>query len=632
MNSCVCDILAKKRFFLYIFYVYILYCPFLVLAQDLKKIDSLQNVLKKEKRDSLRCQIYADIGDEYAVNQPDSSFKYDQKALQLALKVGNKRLYANIHKHLIHDYMFFGKFAEAIAASDTALKIYTALKDEVGLADVYDQTAYVYDATGKRSKQYDYIFKAIELYEKNENEEGKAFAYSHLGVTYVSNDQFIKALPFLQKAFNIMQRKGSQDGISVTASNIGYLYLRQHRYDSAEIYLRQSLRASLKTQSWRNILGDFVNLAEMNIKKKKYKQAEDTLLLALRKAEEIKVNYQITPILSRLADLYIATKNYTQAINYAEKLIVISQEIQDAGYEADGYRILAEIYEITGQDGLALRYLKKQLMLGDTLWQEGNQEEITDLTIKYAVNQKEKENILLKLNLERQKREQYIWVSGLLFLLIFSMALGYGFWQRSKNLKNQRLAADREKQIFEKENIILVQLQEQQDIKHKALEFEILAQQEINKLEQEKLQESIDSKSRALATLAIAMVQKNSILQDLKEKINENSKSKASFDSKIKDILSDIDNSMDMEEEWKTFKQHFEDVHPDFFVRLDKLCPELTPHEVRFCTYIKMNISAKDIAQMMNVTNRAIQMNRHRIKKKFGLDEEVDFINFVRNI
>jgi DNA-binding CsgD family transcriptional regulator len=314
------------------------------------------------------------------------------------------------------------------------------------------------------------------------------------------------------------------------------------------------------------------------------------------------------------------------------KVLTISIETEDTSYEADGYRIMAEVYEIMGRADLSLRYLKKQLVLGDTLWQEANQEEVTDLNIKYATNQKEKENILLKLNLERQKRAQYMWVSSLSFLLIFAVVMGYGFWQRSKNLRIQRLVADKEKQIFEKENIILLQLREQQEIKNKALNYEILAQQEINKLEQEKLQESIDSKSRALATLAMAMVQKNSILQELKEKINENSKSKASFEAKIKDILSNINNSMDMEEEWKTFKQHFEDVHPDFFVRLNKLCPDLTPHEIRFCTYIKMNISAKDIAQMMNVTNRAIQMNRHRIKKKFGLDEEVDFISFVRNI
>ena len=623
-----CYILVKKTFFICLFCTQALFA----FAQEQEKIDSLHNVLKKTKDDSLRCQIYYNIAREYTHKSNDSSLKYNYEAALIASKLKDRRTYADLHLQMIFDYMSLGKLAEARAASDTALKIYTALKDEVGQADVYEQTAYVYATAGKISKQFDYIFRAIELYEKCKDEEGKAFAYTHLGIAYVANEQFIKALPYLHRSLFVMNKNQNWHGISMAAGNIGYLYLKQSKYDSAEIYMSQSLLAGLKEQNWPTVLPTLVDLSQVYCNKKNYQAAEDTLIFALEKAEERKMNYQVSSILSGLTTLYIATKNYSKAITTAERLIATAKEANDDVYEADGYSNLAKIYEAIGQAGLALKYLKRYQILADTIWQEGNYEEINALNIKYETNQKEKENILLKLNLERQKRAQYIWISWLLLLLMLAAGLGYGFWLRTKNLRNQKQLADKERLIFEKENIILLQLQEQQEIKNKALRYEIMAQQEINKLEQEKLQESLDNKSRTLATLAIAMVQKNSILQDLKEKISENWTSKASFEAKIKGILSDINNSMDMEEEWKTFKQHFEEVHPDFFIKLGKLCPELTPHEIRFCTYIKMNISAKDIAQMMNVTNRAIQMNRHRIKKKFGLEEDVDFTTFVRTI
>jgi len=629
----VCYISEKNYFFFACFSICIFNIPFLTNAQDIEYIDSLQNVLIKTKNDSARCQIYFNIAQEYSQSLSDSAFKYNQKALVIASKLkSNRRMYADIHKQMIFDYLSFGKLAEAKAASDTALKIYIELKDEISQADVYDQTAYVYATSGKLSKQYDCIFRAIEIYEKWKNEEGKAFAYSHLGIAYVSNEQFIKALPYLHKALGMMDKQKNMQGISMAAGNIGYLYLQQGKYDSAEIYTRQSLRAGLKAYNWLSVLPALVDLARIHCHNKNYKAAEDTLTFALRKAETLQINYELSSILSGFAALYMATKDYPKALKAAEQLISIAKKTDDNNYEAEGYNILVSVYEAIGQPALALTYLKKHRLLSDTIWRDGNYEEITDLTIKYSINQKEKENILLKLNLERQKREQYIWISSLLFLLLFATGVGYGFWQRGKNLRSQKLLAQQERLIFEKENIILLQEQEQQEIKNDALQYEIRVQQEISRLEQEKMQESLDSKSRTLATLAIAMVQKNSILQDLKVKIGENWTSKSSFEAKIKGILSDIDNSMDMEDEWKVFKQHFEEVHPDFFVKLEKCCPDLTPHEIRFCTYIKMNISAKDIAQMMNVTNRAIQMNRHRIKKKLELGESIDFSTFVRTL
>lgn len=622
----------KKAIFSLPFFYSYFFLTFFISAQHQKQVDSLQNELRKIKNDSLRCQIYYDIAQAYSYISNDSSLIYNHKALLIASKLKNKRMYANLYLQMIFDYMSLGKLAEARTASDSALKAYMELKDEVGMADVYDQTAYVYGIAGKFSKEYDYIFKAIELYEKNKDEHGKANAYSHLGATHIGNSEFIKALPYLQKALFVMNKNENKYGISMAAGNIGYLYLQQNKYDSAEVYIRTALYAGLDEQNWSSVVPALVDLGRVHCRKKNYKAAEDTLTFALRKAEERKMKYEINSVLSGLTTLYIATNDYSKAIATAERLIATAQEKNDDSYEADAYGNLAKIYEAIGQPALALRYLKRQQALEDTIWQAGNYEETAELNIKYATNQKEKENILLKLNLERQKREQYIWVGGLLLLLMLATGLGYIFWQRTNNLRSQKQLADSEKLIFEKENIILLQQQEQQEIRNKALQYEILTQQEINQLEKEKLQESIDGKSRALAALAIAMVQKNSILQDLKEKISENWTSKASFEAKIKGILSDIDNSMDMEEEWKTFKQHFEEVHPDFFVRLEKICPDLTPHEIRFCTYLKMNISAKDIAQMMNVTNRAIQMNRHRIKKKFGLEEEVDFTTFVRTI
>jgi hypothetical protein len=631
MYYCKCNIFSKKNIFFSFVLLELCLLFFSVQAQGKKEIDSLQNLLKNAKKESLN-EIYLALSEQYTSLKPDSALYYNLKAKAVAIKSRNRKQVAEVNKRLIYDYMSVGKFAEAQEASDSALLAYQLLKDEINQAEVYDRTAYIFAVTGKVSRQYDYIFRAIELYEENENEEGMAYVYSHLGIAFTADQQYIKALPYLYRSLALMEKLKKDDGVAMAATNIGYLYEQQTKYDSAEIYLRKGLRAGFRAEDWLNILSALENLAEIHIERQNYKAASDTLLFALKKVEEMNMTYHTTPILLGLARVNFYQKNYMQGIENAEKLLAIAQKTKDRSYEASAYDILSSIYQETNQPDSAIKFLRLYNAFSDSLWREGNHEEVTDLTIKYSTNQKEKENILLKLNLERQKRTQYVWISSLSFCLLLAIMLGYGYWQRSKNLKAQKVLADQERLIFEKENIILLQEQEQQAIRAKALEYEIAAQQEINRLEQEKLQESIDSKSRALASLAVSIVQKNAILQELKEKISENWKSKASLESKIKNLLSDIDNNMDLEEEWNNFKQHFEQVHPNFFVKLNQICADLTPHEVRFCTYIKMNLSAKDIAQMMNVTNRAIQMNRHRIKKKMNIDEGVDFTNFIRMI
>ena len=86
------------------------------------------------------------------------------------------------------------------------------------------------------------------------------------------------------------------------------------------------------------------------------------------------------------------------------------------------------------------------------------------------------------------------------------------------------------------------------------------------------------------------------------------------------------------EKGWLNFKLYFERVHPDFFDNLTTICPKLSTNELKHCAYIKMNMSQTEVAEMLFVERKTVEVSRYRIKKKLGLDKGTNLIEFIRGV
>ena len=98
---------------------------------------------------------------------------------------------------------------------------------------------------------------------------------------------------------------------------------------------------------------------------------------------------------------------------------------------------------------------------------------------------------------------------------------------------------------------------------------------------------------------------------------------------KIMKILSEEDR---MDEAWEQFAMHFDKVHSDFLVRLKEHCPSLTANEMKLCAYLRMNLSTKEIAQLMNISVRGVEISRYRLRKKLQIPTEVNLFNYLLNV
>ena len=169
---------------------------------------------------------------------------------------------------------------------------------------------------------------------------------------------------------------------------------------------------------------------------------------------------------------------------------------------------------------------------------------------------------------------------------------------------------------------------EQQEIlREKNLENE----KRMVQMRNEALRNEVKLKSKQLANTAMALVKKNETLQDIKRELVSNT---TSFDNQyaFKKILNKVNSSIAHKDEWKVFEYNFNQVHEDFFKSLKHKHTNLTPKDLRICAYIKMNLSNKEIAPLLNVSLRGLETHRYRLKKKLGLETETSISDYLLNI
>jgi len=149
----------------------------------------------------------------------------------------------------------------------------------------------------------------------------------------------------------------------------------------------------------------------------------------------------------------------------------------------------------------------------------------------------------------------------------------------------------------------------------------------------EKVQEELEFRNREITSSALYVAQKNEILSKLDEKLSE-LKDNARIENKkeITQLKRLIKENIELDEDWNNFKLHFEKVHPRFFETLANKFPELSSNEQKICAYLRMNLSGKEIARLMNITPKSTQMSRYRLKKKFELGAEEDLLDFIKSI
>tara|TARA_B110000091_G_scaffold195357_1_gene221940 strand:+ start:22 stop:2865 length:2844 start_codon:yes stop_codon:yes gene_type:complete len=155
---------------------------------------------------------------------------------------------------------------------------------------------------------------------------------------------------------------------------------------------------------------------------------------------------------------------------------------------------------------------------------------------------------------------------------------------------------------------------------------ELESSQEIIKINNEKLRNDIENKNRELAISTMNIIKKNEFLSSIKTELIKSDVSKNSSVVKI------IDKNLNNTDDWKMFQEAFNNADKDFLKKMKSMHSDLTPNDLRLCAYLRLNLSSKEIAPLLNISPRSVEVKRYRLRKKMSLPHDANLTNYILEI
>ncbi|WP_101542105.1 ligand-binding sensor domain-containing protein [Bacteroides cutis] len=211
------------------------------------------------------------------------------------------------------------------------------------------------------------------------------------------------------------------------------------------------------------------------------------------------------------------------------------------------------------------------------------------------------------------------WWSYMLYSVLIVLLIGYVYYRIS--IGRKRLVVQKELELYRQKQ----QFKKESDLKD----------QKIDSLKEENLQSELRHKSEELIRSTLNIVRKNEILLDIKKEVlgishSISEENLVMLRRKTLRLLGQIETNIEHDNDLQAFQSTFDSVHHDFFKRLEEAYPDLNNKDKLLCAYIKMNLLSKEIAPLMNISLRGVEISRYRLRKKLNLSEGENLVEFLQ--
>ena len=163
---------------------------------------------------------------------------------------------------------------------------------------------------------------------------------------------------------------------------------------------------------------------------------------------------------------------------------------------------------------------------------------------------------------------------------------------------------------------------QEKDFKLKSLASE----KELIQAKNDQLKIDVASKSRELATSTMSIIKKNELLSSIKNELLEGT------DKGVGNVIKILDKNLNNTDDWQVFKEAFNNADKDFIKKLKLLHGTLTPNDLRLCAYLRLNLASKEIAPLLNISPRSVEVKRYRLRKKMNLEHNDSLTDYILNI
>ncbi|MBV6647841.1 MAG: tetratricopeptide repeat protein, partial [Cyclobacteriaceae bacterium] len=586
------------------------------LAFELRTIDATATIAMANQAYSLadsisflkgKAQALRNIAIGYLYhNKSDSAVYYGRLSERLAASINDHRVQGDAFNTIGNAYQIESSYDSAREAHQRSFDLFAIIHNSSGMATALSSIGITYSEQGKHSKALEHYQQAMKIYEENSQIENIANTYNNMANIYMERDEFDKALAYYLKTSKYDSITGNKSGRAHTLLNIGNILINMGRTEEAKDNYQLAISLAQSSGSECSISMPMTQLGDLYLDEQEYDSAYYYISTALSIAKRCDYDRSMASAYLDLGEYYrskgdldMAARQLLTGFRVAEKkeLKPNMEELSEA---------LFEIYELKKDYASAFTYLKISKALERELFNKENTQKITRLESEYEFEkekqviaaEQEKKELAFQQKLTKQRWIQY---TALLIMVLLGVIAIISF----KSYKRKQ--ADNTLLVEKNENLKALRVRER-----------LLSQ------------EAIAVKERELATMAMSTHEKNSLLQDLEQKV---SFLEARLDDGVKNDLKEmrktIAESYSLDKSWDSFLHRFEDVHPQFFDKLKVENPNLTINDLKLSAYLKIGMSNKEIANVTHLTLGSVKSSINRLKKKLNIEAQGSIRDFV---
>jgi len=424
------------------------------------------------------------------------------------------------------------------------------------------------------------IIEAIKILEQVNDKRKLATAYNNLAINYGHIDRLDLQLEYLLKAVTLNEELGNGYKLIMNYNNLGVNYKNLKDLEKSIYYYELAYNELLTFQNPFLLAQNLMNRANVHVLLEEYQMAEKLFLEceAICEGNQILHGTMLTAI--NLGDLYRKQKKFSQSEIKLQEALMITRSLKAKKEEGLVIQNLSNLAKDRKDFETALSLFQQYHFLNDSILNQKVKTEASELREKYETEKKENEII----SLSQQKLYQQYFIALVVVALLIFFVLAQG-WRNKHRIAKENLNA-------------------------------------ANKLTKVK-EETIAAREKDLMDQVMEKVVLQEHLNTLLLKIeNQNYESLA---TKVKSIQK-------KQNPWDGMLHKFQMLHPEFINSLTKNHPVLSKGDVEFCSLVRMNLSNKEIAQMLHINVDSVFTKKYRIMKKLDLPKDTDFTSFLHSL
>ncbi|WP_264510590.1 tetratricopeptide repeat protein [Flavobacterium sp. N1719] len=442
-------------------------------------------------------------------------------------------------------------------------------------------------------------YQSLETTQPEVSTLGRARCLQLISTVFSRQKNYNKAQKLSRETIRLLENTVDTTGtLGLAYMSLGKLNLQLRKGDSAQFYFKQAETLFKRNKVSVYLPGALIAQADLFVKNKQFQAADIAYSKAWNLAKATQNQQAMVSALLGQAKRLVATNQYGTAITVLEQAWTLTPKLTDKSFAIQVLDQQAAVHDRLGDYAASSRFRQKLIALKDTFFTEERERMARSLALQFELGEKDRQlNLVTREKEWTRQTNTILW--ALLGVIVVAFSLIYFYLKRYQK---------RDRELLRAKEAYMQLLEEQKQLK------------------EQQYTRDLEHREQQLSSMTLQMLEKNELLENIQSLVKEKQNG---FEGQL---LRLVQQQGIQDRVWKDYDVVLENANRHFYERLKQRFPEISANDLKLCALIKMNLSIKEMAAILNISPDSVKTARHRLRKKLQMQTEDNLTEFLLNL